>query len=62
MNKLILIFPDTKQMADFVLQNSISGIEVNSKEQTVAGIFTEEEILVACEDHNACLKYDTRIA
>ena len=53
MNYTVLIFPDSTAIADFVLNNSISNAEVNSVEQKVTAPLSDEEILIACTEHDA---------
>ena len=47
MKEAVLYFPDTNAMANFILHENISHSEVNSRDISVKGLFTDEEIETA---------------
>jgi hypothetical protein len=56
LNKVILIFHDTISIAEFILQNKISGAEVNTREKALSAVLSEEEIEIACTAYRAILR------
>jgi len=56
MKQVVLIFPDTSAMADFLVREKISNAHVDSLEQTVTSTFTDKQISAAEKLYNAVLK------
>ena len=56
MKKVVLKFPDTSHITDFILQHKVSNAEVNSIEQTLVAIMTDEQIVIAETEYGAILK------
>lgn len=56
MKKVILIFPDSATIADFVIIHGISNTEVNSKELTLTAFLTEEQIVIASTMYGAIVQ------
>jgi hypothetical protein len=56
MKKVVLIFPDTLKMADFIIANNISNVIADSLEQSLTGEMTDDEIITACEEFDAFAK------
>lgn len=47
MKKVVLIFPDTTSIANFILKERVSNSEVNSNEYTLIGVLTDRQIVTA---------------
>jgi hypothetical protein len=43
MERVVLLFPDTKRMADFIIAERISNAEVNSHERTLIASMMEKQ-------------------
>jgi hypothetical protein len=56
MKKVVLIFPDTVKMADFIIANNISNVIADSLEQSLTGEMTDDDIITACEEFDAFAK------
>lgn len=56
MKKVVLIFPDTENMADFILNQEFQTAEVNSVEQTVTAIVTDLQLEVAQTVYGATVR------
>lgn len=56
MRIVILIFPDTLMMSDFIMQCRISNAEVNSRDLTLTAVLSEKQIEVACAKYQAFLR------
>lgn len=56
MYRVILIFGDVNDLADFVLSEEMSGVEVNSFECTLTGILTKEQVDIACKNYGAYIR------
>ena len=55
MKKVLLSFPDTSSLTEFILLNKISHAEVNSKERSLVTYLEEEKIVTACTKFGALL-------
>ena len=55
MKKVLLSFPDTSSMSEFILLNKTSHAEVNSNERSLITYLEEEEIVKACTEFGALL-------
>ena len=56
MKKVVMVFPDTVSIIDFMLSNNVSNVEVNSIDQTITGVIAEDKIEKALNDYGAHLK------
>jgi hypothetical protein len=56
MNKVVLFFSDTEKMADFVISEKISHVEVDSKEGTIIGMMSKPQVRSAVEQFDAFVK------
>jgi hypothetical protein len=56
MQKVLLVFPDVKTMAEFVVKQQVNHAEVNSLEQTLIATIPDEKIQVAEKIYGAFLK------
>jgi hypothetical protein len=56
MKKVMMVFPDTSSMADFILNECVSNAEVNSVEQTLVAPMSERQIVKAETAYGAILK------
>ena len=56
MKKVVLIFPSTSNMADFILLYRIKGVLVSSSERSLSATLSEREIVIACTQFGAELK------
>jgi hypothetical protein len=56
MKKVVLIFPDTLSMADFILTQRVSNAEVNSVSHTIVAPMTDKQIIIAETEYGAILK------
>jgi len=55
MRKVVLLFPDTYSIADFLTEQRISNAEVNSREHSLIAVMEDEEIIRAVDDYGAHL-------
>ena len=55
MKKVLLSFPDTSSMTEFILLNNTSHAEVNSNERSLITYLNEDEIIKACTEFGALL-------
>jgi hypothetical protein len=53
MKKVLLIFPDTTSMADFIIRYRIGNAECNSIECSLLTMLTEREIMIATQNFQA---------
>jgi hypothetical protein len=53
---VLLLFPDTSAIADFVLKEKVSKAQVNSTEKTVTSTFTDKQITIAETIYKAMIK------
>ena len=60
MKKVLLLFPDSVSMSDFIILTKISHAEVNSKERSLITFLEEDEIINACTKYGALLMPSTR--
>jgi hypothetical protein len=47
MKRVVLLFPDTPSIADFIMAERVSHAEVNSLEQTLIASMTDNEVVKA---------------
>ena len=50
---VVLYFPDTETLADFLIENNIGKVEVNTYEHSVTGALSEKLIQVARLEYDA---------
>lgn len=60
MKNVVLIFPDTAAMVEFVLTQKIVKSKSNTKERTLKGLMNDQQIEIACTKYNAELKQISR--
>ena len=48
MKSVVLSFPSVTRMTEFILQQRVSHVLSNSKELTLTGVLSDEEIAKAC--------------
>jgi hypothetical protein len=51
-----LVFPDTTAIADFIIKQKLSNVQVNSIEQTVISALTDKQIAIVETIYNAMVK------
>ena len=51
------MFPNIENMAEFVFDNTMSKVEVDSKEVCLRGVFTDEDIVTAELKYGATILY-----
>jgi hypothetical protein len=56
MKEVMMVFPDTSSMADFIVNECVSYAEVNSVEQTLVAPISERQIVKAETVYGAILK------
>jgi hypothetical protein len=56
MKKVVLIFPDTASIADFVLSHQISNIIIGNLDCSIEGKIPEDKIVIACTRYKAYVK------
>lgn len=56
MQKITLIFPNTSSLASFLIGGKIRGAEVDSANQSLRAVLTNEEMTIAKRDCDAKLK------
>jgi len=57
--RVVLIFPDTISLADFVFEIQIPGIETSLREQSFSGCLTEEQVNRAVHQFGAYVRVCT---
>ncbi len=53
MKKLVLVFPDTANMLDFLLIYKVRGVKINSVDLTISGIMSAKTVSVALTEYGA---------
>jgi len=53
MKQVVLIFPSTGSIADFISLNQVKGVLVDSVAQTLSAVLSDEEIAIACTHYGA---------
>jgi hypothetical protein len=53
MNQVVLLFPDTIALTEFLLKHRISGAEVNTRERSLTCKITDSLVLEACTKYQA---------
>jgi hypothetical protein len=56
MNKVVLLFPDTIALTEFLLLHRIAGAEVNTLERSLTCKLTDKQLLIACTKYQAQLQ------
>ncbi len=56
MKKVVLVFPDTSSMVDFLLVYKVSGVEASSENLTISGRMSEDLIISALAEYGAEIK------
>jgi hypothetical protein len=56
MKRVVLIFPDTASLAEFLVHYHIQNAEVDSIDQSLTAPLLEEQILIAIHDYGAIKK------
>jgi len=56
MKQVVLLFPNTSAIADFVLKEKVSKAQINSKEKTVTSPLTDKQITIAETIYKAMVK------
>jgi transposase-like protein len=56
MKKVVLKFPDTARMAEFILTYRIGNAETNTRQCTLYAHVTEMQIVIACTEYEALLQ------
>jgi len=56
MRSVLLIFPDTKKLSEFLAEVEISNAEVNTGEKSLIAQLPDDQIQVACSKFDAFLK------
>jgi hypothetical protein len=55
MNEVVLTFPTTILLSQFILEQKIGNAEVNSRQCTLSGILSDAQIILACTKFRATL-------
>jgi hypothetical protein len=61
MNEVVLLFPDTITLTEFLLMYRVPGAEVNTLECSLTCKLTDKQILIACTKHQAHLQVKAEI-
>jgi hypothetical protein len=56
MYRVVLIFGDTEDLANFLLSEPMRGVETNSVELTLSGILTKKQVDTACKNFGAYIR------
>jgi len=56
MRKVTLLLPDTAAIVDFLLQQQVPGLEVNSSESSITGVLTEQQVVLICTKYGGTVK------
>jgi hypothetical protein len=60
MSEVILKFPSSNHIADFIVNHNLKSVEVDSARLIVKGYLTEDELITACHEYQARLLEDFR--
>jgi hypothetical protein len=58
----VLIFPDTTSMADFIIENNVRGVEVDSLAQSITGALPTLLVYLACLRYEAFSERVVRVS
>lgn len=61
MKKVVLVFPNTQLMTEFILTQKIPNTEGNTRDKTLKGLMTDGQIEIACRQYGAALKQISKI-
>ena len=56
MKKVVLIFPNTLRILEFILEYKIAGVVTNSLEKSLTGILPDDKIVAACTQFEAYIQ------
>lgn len=56
MRQVVLIFPDNARLVDYILNEQISHVEVNSSIHSLVSLLTDQQIVTACTWYGALLE------
>ena len=56
MKRVVLIFPDTTTIADFIVKQKVSNAQVDSIEQTLTSSLSDKQIAIAETVYKAMVK------
>ncbi|HEX2605735.1 MAG TPA: hypothetical protein VHK91_00085 [Flavisolibacter sp.] len=56
MKRVVLVFPDTVTLTNYLLTCRVSGADVNSTEVSLTAILSDQQIQLACERFEAVVK------
>ena len=56
MYRVVLVFGDTQDLANFLLNEEMRGVETNSFDLTLSGILTKSQIDTACKRYGAYIR------
>ena len=62
MNKVVLLFPNTVTLTEFLLRHRISGAEVNTRDRSLTCYLTDTLVLEACTKYQAQLRIMSGVA
>jgi len=58
MEKIVLFFPDSKRMSDFILAAMVSNAEANTKETSLIAPLEEKDVITAITEFDARLNVE----
>jgi hypothetical protein len=56
MKRVVLIFPDTTRLSQFLLEKKVTKAIVNTSKKSLSGLIAEEQINEACKKYSAKVK------
>ena len=56
--KIVLVFPNTISIAEFVLLYKVNNIQINSLDKTIKGVIPPNLVKIACQQFKAQLSKD----
>jgi len=56
MKRVVLVFPDITAITNFLLKHRLGGTEINSTENSLNGVLTDDDINDACVNFGATIK------
>ena len=62
MKEVVLVFPDSHSLTEFILVYKINNIDVSSCSRTLTGKLSDELISIACSKHKAEIQKMTPIS
>jgi len=56
MRKVVLLFPDTVSISEFLLMQKVSRVIIDTGEKMLRGILTDAQLHIACKQYGAKIR------